>query len=342
MTEQGSRGFSRLVMPLRHRLSVGATHLRDLIAGAWHLELRMLHRVFCALVTLVLCACSDATPMPTNTPAPTRTPSPTATALATPTVQPTQVVLQSPIQSPIATPSVSTYTYEIVRTYSHDPSAFTEGLVYTNGRLFESTGLNGQSTLREVDLATGKVLRTKSLEQQYFGEGLALVGDRLIQLTWTSQVGFVYDHDTFKPLGTFSYTHEGWGLAYNGQLLALSDGTPTLRFLDPQTLMQTRQIQVTDRGNPVMKLNELEWVNGDLLANIWQTDWVVRIDPQTGVVTGRIDLSGLISEADRAEAQAAGRGLDVLNGIAYDVGGDRLFVTGKLWPKLFEIKLVPR
>ena len=298
-------------------------------------------RLLSVCIALVLCACSDATPAPTLTPIPAHTLSPT-TALPTPTAQPTHVVLQSPIQSPIVTPAVSTYTYEVIRAYPHDPSAFTQGLVYTNGRLFESTGLNGQSTLREVELATGKVLRTKSLDQQYFGEGLALVGDRLVQLTWTSQVGFVYDRDTFKLLGTFRYTHEGWGLAYNGSELALSDGTPTLRFLDPTTLTLTRQVQVLDGGNPVAKLNELEWVNGEVFANIWQTDWVVRIDPQTGVVTGRIDLSGLITEAERAEAQAAGRGIDVLNGIAYDAEGDRLFVTGKLWPKLFEIKLVQK
>jgi glutamine cyclotransferase len=251
-------------------------------------------------------------------------------------------VLQSPLPSPLATPSVSTYSYEVINTYPHDPAAFTQGLVYANGRLFESTGLNGQSTLREVNLATGEVLRSKPLDQQYFAEGLALVGSRLIQLTWKNQTGFVYNVNTFEPLRTFSYAHEGWGLAYNGQEMALSDGTPTLRFLDPETLTEVRQVQVADRGNPVMNLNELEWVNGELFANIWQTDWVARIDPRTGQVRGWVDLTGLLSERDRAEAQATGRGIDVLNGIAYDPEGDRLFVTGKLWPRLFEIKLVNR
>ena len=291
------------------------------------------------LIAAALCGC-DAQPEPAaSTP-----------VLATAQPQPMPVPLQSPLQSPIAaataTPIVGnvvpTYTYKIVNVYPHDVTAFTEGLVFSNGRLFESTGLNGRSTLREVELATGKVLRTRSLDQQYFGEGLAQVGDRLIQLTWQTQVGFVYDEKTFEPLRTFTYTYEGWGLAYNGQELALSDGTPTLRFLDPQTLTTTRQVQVTDHGKPVTMLNELEWVNGEIFANVWQTDLIARIDPHTGFVAGWIDLSRLISEADRAEAQKQNREINVLNGIAYDAAQDRLFVTGKLWPKLFEIKLIKR
>jgi glutamine cyclotransferase len=299
----------------------------------------LLRWLVCASLCLLV-ACADG-PEPTPTLVPTPEQAPSATATLPPTAVATSTALQPPLQSAIATPPTQR-DYEIVRVYPHDPLAFTQGLVYANGRLFEGTGLNGQSTLREVELATGNVLRTRALDAQYFGEGLALVKDKLVQLTWKNQVGVVYDVNTFEPLRTFSYTHEGWGLAYTGQELALSDGTPILRFYDEDKLTEVRQVQVTENGTLVTNLNELEWVNGALLGNIWQTNWIVRIDPQTGVVTERFDLSGLLTEADYAEAQTAGRAIDVLNGIAYDAEGDRLFVTGKLWPKLFEIRLMRR
>ena len=298
---------------------------------------------------LVLCACSTEPSLtPTAAPAPTQTPSPTATMLPTPTTLPTPtlIVLQSPLQSPIATAVASAapmhYTYKVIHSYPHDPEAWIEGLVYTDSALFESTGELGRSSVREVELTTGKVLRKRALDNAFYGEGLALIGDQLVQLTWQNKTGFVYDAKTFEPISVFQYDHEGWGLAYNGQELALSDGTATLRFLDPKKLTEVRRVQVNDGGKPVVMLNELEWVNGELFANIWQTDLIARIDPRTGVVTGWIDLSGLLTDKDRTNAQQAGRVIDVLNGIAYDSKNDRLFVTGKFWPKLFEIQLVQK
>ncbi|MDW8396036.1 MAG: glutaminyl-peptide cyclotransferase [Anaerolineae bacterium] len=250
---------------------------------------------------------------------------PTATQ---PTAQP------SPTAQPQEAPRF--YTYQVIATYPHDPEAFTQGLLYADGVLFESTGLNGRSSLRRVQLETGTVLQRRDLEAQYFAEGLALVGDRLIQLTWQNRVGFVYDRTSFALLQTWSYSTEGWGLTYDGQHLIMSDGSSTLRFLDPQTFAEVRSVLVTDRGQPVERLNELEYVNGEVFANVWLTDWVVRIDPNDGRVVGWVDFSGLLSEADRQQP------VDVLNGIAYDPQGDRLFVTGKLWPKLFEVRLIPR
>jgi len=227
------------------------------------------------------------------------------------------------------------YGYVLVHTYPHDREAFTEGLFFLDGYLYESTGLEGQSDVRKVDLGTGKVLQVHALSPSLFGEGIVNWKDRLVQLTYQSQIGFVYDLATFKPLSTFRYQGEGWGLTQDGTHILMSDGTPDIRFIDPETLKETGRITVTDRGQPVRNVNELEWVKGEILANIWQTNEIARIDPKTGRVTGWIDLSGLLGPGDRSSDPDA-----VLNGIAYDARTDRLFVTGKRWPKLFEIRLV--
>ena len=227
------------------------------------------------------------------------------------------------------------YGYEVVRTYPHDPNAFTEGLFLRDGFLYESTGLEGASSVRKTVLETGSVENERSISSQYFGEGIIDWKDKLIQLTWKTQIGFVYGVDDFETRGEFSYAGEGWALTRDDKRLIMSDGTSRLRFLDPETLKETGGITVTDEGRPVDQLNELEWVKGEIYANIWQTDRIARIDPVTGKVKGWIDLTGLLPEADRARA-------DVLNGIAYDAKADRLIVTGKLWPRLYEIRVVPR
>lgn len=232
-----------------------------------------------------------------------------------------------------------TASYRVVRSYPHDRDAYTQGLVFRDGLFYESTGLHGQSTLRKVRLDSGEVLQARRLDARYFGEGLALVGKELIQLTWQTEIGFVYDLETFELKRTFRYKGEGWGLAYDGTRLVMSDGSEVLRFLDPSTLRETGRLTVRDAGVPVMQLNELEIVKGEIFANVYQTDRIARISPRTGKVTGWIDLSGLLSPRDAAGLDPANA---VLNGIAYDSGADRLFVTGKLWPKLFEIQVVPR
>ena len=229
------------------------------------------------------------------------------------------------------------YGYRIVHAYPHDPKAFTQGLIYRDGFLFESTGLNGRSTLRKVSLETGGVVRERALAPQFFAEGLTDWGDTLIQLTWKSNVAFLYDEGSFKARGTFRYGGEGWGLTHDASRLIMSDGSASLRFLDPATFQETGRLVVTDRGLPVTDLNELELVNGEIYANVWGTDRIAMISPQSGFVTGWIDLGGLAPDA-----AGAGSGEAVLNGIAYEPRGDRLFVTGKLWPTLFEIKLVRR
>jgi glutaminyl-peptide cyclotransferase len=226
------------------------------------------------------------------------------------------------------------YGYTVVHTYPHDPAAFTEGLFYLNGVLYESTGLEGKSDIRKVQLATGKVLQRRALDARYFGEGIIAWKGRLAELTWQSQIGFTYDLTTFKPRASFHYMGEGWALTHDDRRLIMSDGTSQLRFLDPETLAETGRLSVTFNGKPLAMINELEWVKGEILANVWQTNFIVRIDPKTGVVTGVIDLSSLT-----AQETAKGRAIDVLNGIAYDAQHDRLFVTGKLWPDLYEIKL---
>jgi glutamine cyclotransferase len=225
---------------------------------------------------------------------------------------------------------------EIVRTYPHDPSAFTEGLLYLDGRLYESTGLEGRSTIREVRLEDGKVLRQAVIAPQYFGEGIVNWGTKLISLTWQNGLGFIWDRATFKRTGEWRYLGEGWSLTQNGREIVMSDGTPQLRFLDPNTLREKRRVTVTVNGSRLSRLNELEWVKGEVLANIWQTDRIARIDPASGQVKAWIDLSPLVAKVPR-------RGIDdVANGIAYDAKGDRLFVTGKNWPYLFEIRTVRR
>jgi glutamine cyclotransferase len=232
---------------------------------------------------------------------------------------------------------VPTYDYEVVRTHPHDPSAFTEGLFYLNGYLYESTGLEQHSTIRKVRIDTGAVVQKLDIPAQYFGEGIVNWDGHLISLTWKSQLGFVFDLSTFRLQKEFHYEGEGWALTQDGKQIIMSDGTPELRFLNPQTLHETNRIQVTFEGKPVPNVNELEWVKGEIYANVWQTNMIIRIDPRNGHVVGLVDLTGLLSPAERVEGPDG-----VLNGIAYDAKGDRLFVTGKNWPKLFEIRLRKR
>jgi glutaminyl-peptide cyclotransferase len=232
----------------------------------------------------------------------------------------------------VPTPRLPIYGYQVVRTYPHDPKAFTQGLQYVDGVLYEGTGLNGSSSIRKVKLETGEVLQRKDVARAYFGEGIAVWKSDIIELTWQSNVAFVYDKTTFAPRKTFRYKGEGWGLTADGTNLIMSDGTDELRVLDPATFAERRRIKVTAVGVPVSNLNELEFVKGEILANVWTTAYVARIAPDTGRVSGYIDLGGLLAPSELA-------GVDVLNGIAYDAEHDRLFVTGKLWPKLFEVKI---
>jgi glutaminyl-peptide cyclotransferase len=248
----------------------------------------------------------------------------------------TAVALLAAISSAAPQRHTPVYTYKIVHVYPHDRAAFTQGLEYRGGFLYEGTGLNGQSTLRKVELETGKVLQNTPVDPEYFGEGITLLDQRIIELTWQSHRGFIYDRDTFRRTGAFEYPGEGWGLTHDARQVFMSDGTAQIRIWDPSTLQETRRINVHDDAMPIASLNELEYVRGEIYANVWQTDKIVRIDPADGRVTGWIDLTGLLTPAEISE------GADVLNGIAYDSLGDRLFVTGKLWPKLFEIRLVPR
>ena len=224
--------------------------------------------------------------------------------------------------------------YRVVHAYPHDSSAFTQGLVMVDGMLYEGTGLNGRSSVRAVDLATGRVLQSVKVPSRYFGEGLTDWGGDLIELTWLAHRGFVYDRFSMRLVRTFQYKGEGWGLTHDNKNLIMSDGTPVLRFLDPVTFKVVRTLAVSDGGKPVKELNELEYIHGEIYANVWQTNRIARISPVTGEVIEWIDLSGLLRDEPRD-------GNAVLNGIAYDQKSDRLFVTGKLWPKLFEIKLVP-
>lgn len=227
-------------------------------------------------------------------------------------------------------------TYEVIQTYPHDPGAFTQGLIIHEGFFYESTGLYGQSSLRKVVIESGEVLQQSDLPSEYFGEGLTIWEDNLVQLTWRENVGFVYDLADFSLKDQFTYSTEGWGLTHNGSDLIKSDGSATLFFLDPETYQITDRITVTYRNDPVNRLNELEFINGEIFANIWQTDNIVRIDPQTGNVLSWIDLAGILAE-DSTTANT-----DVLNGIAYEAETNRLFVTGKNWPFVFEIRLVPQ
>lgn len=224
---------------------------------------------------------------------------------------------------------------EVKAVYPHDPRAYTQGLLYLNGELYESTGLEGRSSIRRVRLADGAVLQQKAISPELFGEGMVNWGGELISVTWRDQVGFRWDLKTFALRSSFSYPGEGWALTQDGRRLILSDGTPNLRFLDPKTFKEVRRVRITAEGRPVANLNEIEWVKGEVWGNIWQTNLIVRIDPKTGAVKGLIDLSTLPDAARRPNMEA------VANGIAYDSAGDRVFVTGKLWPRLYEVRLTP-
>jgi glutamine cyclotransferase len=237
---------------------------------------------------------------------------------------------------PLAAHAQQTDTYQVIHTYPHDAQAFTQGLIYLDGHLYESTGLNGHSSLREEDLVTGRIVKFADVSDKYFAEGLTDWGSTLIQLTWQNHVALIYDRATFHFLRTLPYTGEGWGLTHDDKSIILSDGTAQLRFLDPGTFHELRSITVKDRGKPVIQLNELEYIHGEIYANIWHSDRIARISPATGRVLGWIDLTGLLPAAEHSTAEA------VLNGIAYDAQHDRLFVTGKLWPKIFEIRVMPR
>ncbi|MBI4681722.1 MAG: glutaminyl-peptide cyclotransferase [Nitrospirae bacterium] len=231
--------------------------------------------------------------------------------------------------------SAKSYSFKIIRVYPHDSQAFTQGLVFDEGVLYEGTGIRGKSELRRIKLDTGELLHGIKLQDRYFGEGTTVFGNKLIQLTWTSKTGFVYDKNNFGLIKTFHYTTEGWGLTHDGKRLIMSDGTAILYFLNPETYQMTGQIEVNDNNGPVTRLNELEYIRGEIYANIWQTDNIAIINPDTGRVTGWIDLESLTQLAGGDKATKT------LNGIAYDKETDRLFVTGKLWPKIYEIKIIP-
>ena len=281
--------------------------------------------------TLVITAPTAAAAVPTVVP---------VEATAPPAQSPADAAAPAAEESPLTTPAaagaaVQRYAYRVVNVLPHDPAAFTQGLVYADDIFYEGTGRYGQSSLRKVDPASGTVLQQHDLAEEYFGEGIVLFGDKIYQLTWKSNTGFIYDKDSFEELGTFNYPTEGWGFTHNGSELIMSDGTANLYFWDPETLTETRRIEVTYQGQPLLRLNELEYFDDAIWANVWQTDAVVRIDPQTGVVTGVVDLRGLLNAAPPSATP-----VDVLNGIAYDSSTGRLFVTGKLWPAVFEIELV--
>jgi glutamine cyclotransferase len=263
------------------------------------------------------------------------------TAAAHPTVEPTNGTANSNAATKaeaVATTTreiVPTYSYKIKNSWPHDRRAYTQGLIFLDGILWESTGQYGSSSLRKVELKTGKIIKQIAVPPKYFAEGMTVFHNKVFQLTWQEEKGFIYDPATFEKQGEFAYEGEGWGLTHDGQSLIMSDGTNQIRFLDPATLQTTRTVSVYDAlGAPVEKLNELEYIDGEIYANIWQTDRIVRIEPRSGKILGWIDLTGLLQTKDRSGEE------DVLNGIAYDPAGKRLFVTGKLWPKLFEIEIV--
>jgi glutamine cyclotransferase len=228
------------------------------------------------------------------------------------------------------------YTFKLIHVFPHDPAAFTQGLAYRDGFLYEGTGIKGQSSLRKIHLETGEIVQRVDLAPEFFGEGITLLNNEVMQLTWQSQTGFVYNLSDFKLLRRFEYSGEGWGLTTNGREIFMSDGTAQIRVLNPATLAEKRRFKVRDGNTPIDQLNELEFIEGEIFANVWQTDRIARISPQSGKVVGWIDLSGLLSPVFRRESGA------VLNGIAYDADRKRLFVTGKLWPSIFEIQLIPK
>ena len=313
--------------------------------------------LFCILLSAAA-ACgtnTTATPVPTITSAIPVAPNTPTTAQATstpittappnsplpisplpPPTPPTHA--NSPIDHPAPNPNpgehTPTYSYRVVNAFPHDPDAFTEGLIFHDGWLYESTGLRGKSSLRKVDLASGAVVQSRELPSELFGEGATVFGEQMIQLTWNSNVGFVYDKHSLEMLGEFHYPTEGWGLTHDGDHLIMSDGTATLRFLDPETFDELWQVQVYDENGPVVRLNELEYIDGEVYANVWQTDRIAIIDPGWGRVQSWLDLTGLL------QSTIPDRPVDVLNGIAYDAVDARLFVTGKWWPELYEIAIV--
>jgi glutaminyl-peptide cyclotransferase len=307
---------------------------------------------------ITIATSSSLSPTPKDTPTPTQQPSPTNTSASIATPSATPVIAQTPA----AISQAQVYTYKVINTYPHRTDAFTQGLLYVDGSLYESTGLRGDSTLRKVDLESGEPLQVREAPfpadvlcggeptytacfnqtetgQLFFAEGLAAREDRLYQLTWQGGIGFIYERESFELLDTFTLPAEGWGLTYDGEQLVLSDGTDKLTLLDPETLLPTGQVTVHDGEKTISLLNELEYVNGEVWANIWKSERLVRIDPHSGTVTGWVVLSGLLAQAASA-AEPGGR-VDVLNGIAYDPDSGRLFVTGKWWPLLFEIELIP-
>lgn len=231
----------------------------------------------------------------------------------------------------LAADSIPVYQADVINTYPHDPNAFTQGLTIHEGSLYEGTGRNGQSSLRQVDLESGEVIRRSNLSSRYFGEGITVFNDRVYQLTWQSHTVFIYDLETFQVTDSFYLPGEGWGITHDGEHLIISDGTASLRFFDPATNTRVRTLSVSDNMGPVDRLNELEYINGEIWANVWYEDYIVRIDPQTGRIKSRVDLSDL---GGRRGSE------DVLNGIAWDSDNQRLFVTGKLWTRLYEIDVL--
>ncbi len=227
------------------------------------------------------------------------------------------------------------YGYKVVHVYPHDRTSFTEGLEYRGGFLYESTGLENRSTLSKIKLETGQVVQQINLDPRLFGEGITLINEKIVQLTYKTELGFVYDQASMRRLRNFNYRGEGWSLTNDGSQIYMDDGSSQIRVWDPTTLQEKKRINVHDGAKAIDQLNELEWVRGELYANIWRSDKIARISPADGSILGWIDMAGILSPAES-------EGVDVLNGIAYDSFGDRLFVTGKLWPKLFEIKLVPK
>ncbi len=247
------------------------------------------------------------------------------------TVLPAVLWAQNPGDGGLKPGRTQVYPYRVARSYPHDRQAFTQGLVYEGGFFYEGTGLHGRSSLRKVDPASGRILKETRLVPSHFGEGITVFGDRIVQLTWLSRVGFVYDKASFRLLNTFTYPWEGWGVTHDGERLIVSDGTNVLHFLDPKDYREVATLDIRDEKGPVTGLNELEYVRGVIYANVWPTDRIAVIHPRTGRIEAWMDLKGLLGKTDLP-------GADVLNGIAYDVRGDRLFVTGKFWPKVFEIQ----
>lgn len=307
---------------------------------ASHVRSRIQQGPFLLMVSLAVCGCSTAQAIET---VPTREPTESAAAepaaIQSPSPPPNQSTEREPTAassdlSDAPTAEVERYTYKVIERYPHDPSAFTQGLVYVDDYFYEGTGLYGQSTLRKVEPESGDLLVGARLPNEVFGEGITLFDGKIYQLTWKARTGYIIDAETFELLDTFTYGSEGWGLTHDGERLIMSDGSHRLTYLDPETLEQTGQIEVFDGDAAVTQLNELEFIDGQIYANIWQTDQIAIIDPESGQVTAWIDLTGLLPTEELAQP------VDVLNGIAYDAEGDRLFVTGKLWPTIFEVELI--